>query len=225
MNCTLAIKRLVTDAPTLDAFNTFTSKTDGADKVFRVLTYVGRIILAYINKTGTRSIALSALLQSFSELRVLLRFFGLPKAIVWLESLLLQSKGDVNQLQLMQALSLLIYYPMEHVCFLSKKGFFPSIKPHEASLSRWSSRAWLFYLIVDLYLVYTEWKKLPDTIVSDDKDASVKEKRRLTIKALGIFGDLPLAITWSMEESFLSDSMVGVFGTISSITGISLRLM
>lgn len=224
----------------ISSFTRLVDKTDGCDKILRVICYSGKLIAVFLLKGGSRSREyarrLAPILASLTESRVVLRLFGIPQTIDWL--LNLNPKEDDYHYKLLQIISLLIYYPMEHAYYAAIKGAIV-LSPEKANaLSQWSCRAWFCYLLVDAWTVVKECRKENEkqamanearvAIAIDNKikrQLELEQRRnKLIVKMIGIFSDIPLALTWSFSRGFLSDFWIGLFGTMSSISGITLKM-
>lgn len=227
------------------------SATNGADKVIRTLLYVLRLLAARHSEYQKR---LSLLLPALSETRVVLRFFGLlhnHQAFLQLLCSLRKARGlsEQNAVALLQILAMYAYYPMEHLYWLDAKRVIRLPNGLGPLLSQWSCRAWLFSLLLDIYIIgwealrkYDKHQKLQSllkgrSVSANDLEriAEVNEKRlqevrelkgdlkRLGVRMIAALGDLPLAWTWSWEDSSLSPFLIGFFGSVSSLAGLYLK--
>nr|XP_018261609.1 uncharacterized protein I303_06049 [Kwoniella dejecticola CBS 10117]OBR83767.1 hypothetical protein I303_06049 [Kwoniella dejecticola CBS 10117] len=106
---------------------------------------------------------------SIGEARVIFRAFGLLPILTWLLSLHPQPVQSLQNLLLslhrrgltafhspktlptLQALSLLLYYPLEHLTWLSSKGVIPLSGRRAAKAGLWSVRFWALYVLLDIY--------------------------------------------------------------------------
>lgn len=223
--------------PHMDSFVSFVASTDNADKVLRVVCYAGRLVSAFLLRGGPGVAGygkrLAALLASVSEARVVLRLFGLPQTLHWLLQLDVSDRDF--QYRMLQVVSMLVYYPMEHVYWASMRGALTMADAEHLSIV--SCRAWFLYLAVEACLLLREWRQLEDPSTFPEADdrgriaealsetlkrqRQLKAKRRaLLLRTIAVLGDIPLALTWSVPRSFLSDTWIGMFGTASSIAGI-----
>lgn len=130
----------------------------------------------------------------------------------------------------MQTISMLIYYPAEHISFLGDLGAI-SMKPEtSAHFSRLSCRAWFVYIILDiardLGQLITIRKQLDDdqNFVKLEFLNELKNRQyALLLKFLINAADSILALSWSLPRASLSDSQVGFIGSISSVCGLLLQ--
>ncbi|WVQ68386.1 uncharacterized protein L199_006594 [Kwoniella botswanensis] len=103
---------------------------------------------------------------SIGEARVVFRAFGLLPILTWLLSLhphpiqslksLLQSGhlpslDSPKTLSTLQAISLLLYYPLEHLAWLGGKGVIPLGEKRMGWTGLWSVRFWALYVLLDIY--------------------------------------------------------------------------
>ncbi|WVF67564.1 hypothetical protein IAT40_002322 [Kwoniella sp. CBS 6097] len=106
---------------------------------------------------------------SVSEARVIMRAFGLLPILQWLlaihpnplkslRSLLLSfgspsslAQPSEKTLPTLQILSLLAYYPLEHITWLSRKGVVPLSAQRTGLAELWSVRFWALYVMLEIY--------------------------------------------------------------------------
>lgn len=228
----------------MDGFVKFTEGVDGVDKVLRLICYTGKLTLSFAHSHSTYRHRLQALLNSLADARIVLRLFGIPQTVLWLNGIVGDQKRGFQQhyIELIQIASLLIYYPAEHVYWSGIHGALDLSQESLMSWSRWSCRAWLLYLSIDLVVLIKQFICTPGHL--DCSAASTDSGIRLSVKvqehleteqklkaerelmlyrAMALLGDIPLALTWSARKSFLNDFWVGLLGTISSISLIKLQ--
>lgn len=130
----------------------------------------------------------------------------------------------------------MVYYPAEHVYWL---GIHDIIKIKNADdFSRWSCQAWGWYIVLDiiailmklerarkaLQLAEASGKRLEENDDTNSNIAALKNQiSDLRIKLIIHFGDLPLALHWSVTKSPMPKWGVGFFGSISSFAGLYLK--
>jgi hypothetical protein len=139
------------------------------------------------------------------------RFFGLPATI---EALYAWDDNSLeSQLGRMMTWSMMIYFPTEHIWYLS------SLKPTIITgidanwWSQLSCRAWAVYVILDIVGTLRKIMDLQSKIQSESSqkksDLSLLLKRYSIWLSVCLFGDLPLALQWSVSFLFsLSKSMM-----------------
>jgi hypothetical protein len=139
------------------------------------------------------------------------------KAISALERSSHASLTQLN-LQRLQGLSMLVFYPLEYISFFSSPlapvlhGISPS-KSLRAQI--WSIRAWGAYVFIQIVLLGQEWKELVrkerilTTCVADVRDKSDgagsirKRKRAIIYQLVANISRLPVIIHWCV--SFLAN--------------------
>lgn len=152
--------------------------------------------------------------------------------------------GEQNAVALLQILAMYAYYPMEHLYWLDAKKVITLPNTLGARLSQWSCQAWLFSLLLDIYILgwqalrkYEKHQKLQKPIgsaslerIAEVNEVRLKESKelkqeltKLGLKMIVALGDLPLAWAWSWEDSNLSPFLIGLFGSISSAVGLYLK--
>jgi hypothetical protein len=238
-------------------FSALIATTAGADKVIRTISYVVRIIVNYSQNKSKLIVHLSKLLPPLSDTRFVLRFFGLVYNINTFRSLLAKGnwwRDDSSMISMLQTLSMFFYYPCEHLYWLDSKKIIDLGEKMGAKLSKWSCRAWLFSVILDIYInglellqKYNQLCKLKTIMekqsyqeasfgsmerISEVNHRYCEEIRKvkadlykLTMSMVMSIGDLPLAWNWSLEESKLTPLVIGIFGTISSFAGLELKFL
>ncbi|KAI9914424.1 hypothetical protein PsorP6_007805 [Peronosclerospora sorghi] len=143
--------------PTLldvDKFSRFSSSTCHADKVYKTIGY-GLGVMGHLwpQKETETAVGLRAIASQISMARYVIRFTeGLNAYAAWKNGSWCCSDDDecVRRLVNVQALSMIIYHPLEHLAYV---GFVtPKLLNVDAmNLSRLSCRAWGVYLLLDLW--------------------------------------------------------------------------
>ncbi|WWC71443.1 uncharacterized protein I206_105399 [Kwoniella pini CBS 10737] len=132
---------------------------------------------------------------SVGEARVVFRAFGLLPILTWLLSLHpnplqsipklvysinkqgLAAFSSPKTLPTLQALSLLLYYPLEHLTWLYSKGVIPLNAQRAAKAGLWSVRFWALYVLLDIYkLRQTYSSLLQRTKLLRNSKPEIKEK-------------------------------------------------
>ncbi|KAA1065899.1 hypothetical protein PGT21_014689 [Puccinia graminis f. sp. tritici] len=176
------------------------STTSGADKSFMLLQY-SAIILRHLasrskNPTSNKSLVLrlAALSKLLSDARTTYRLWDLISIIQWLRSLnaLPPSGSKTVQIERLQVISMLIYYPLEHLYFLASKGVLPLSSRLINKAALYSCRAWAAYTLLHFFHLWEELKLLEP------------ERRRLQALQAGTDFDTPRkpnpAIATSLQE-------------------------
>lgn len=211
------------------------AQTQGIDKAYRLLVYGLLLIDRPSTATSPSFLArLQRLRPVLNETRVVLRLFGLlpiVRALMKMNEAENSSRDKkkektkkeeadqnwIQSLQKVQLLSMLVYYPCEHIYWLGAHQVL-LLKPGQGDAwSRWSCRAWALYLVLDLYIEYLERQK------QQDKKSESLLSALSSWSVINTLADLPLAIHWSLASYPLSNKAVAVLGLISTVAGIQLR--
>jgi len=220
----------------LSKFVQYTNSVGGADKVFRIICYTGKILLWWLKKTGRESLAkrFANFISPISETRVILRFFGLFGTI---QGFFYKDPDPfLNLMYLIENISMLVYYPSEHIAWASSREIIFGFDSNK--LYKWSCRAWLLYILLDILTDCNNFLKLKiksqimyKDVVDDQPDkipeehlADIKSLRQTNLlKFVQNFSDMVLAINWSVDNGPVSDLGLGVAGSIASFVGFYLR--
>jgi hypothetical protein len=205
----------------LEKYSAFVSKLGNADKIFRSASYL-LLLLASSSNTNSknsqmRSATLKKLYYLLSETRTQMRFFGLLPVI---EHFPMRVKTADEFLFLIQEVSMLLYYPAEHLYWLSvHTNLIFKSEELGGKLSRASCQAWSVYIIVELVKLTIKLSKS----VRDGKRSS-KEIKNILV-GMAIQGcDLILAVNWSLQSYPLNPFFIGLFGLISSLLDLNKSL-
>jgi hypothetical protein len=129
---------------------------------------------------------------------------GLLPIIQWL-SALERTPSSSRSLTRLQAFSLLAYYPLEHLSYLSSNKIIPLHPRLAAKFSLWSARAWAAYVVMQ---VWRDWRELNGTWSAKGKErevGSAKERLDVVKRDLVInLAYLPLTIHWCVFFWFTS---------------------
>ena len=150
----------------------------------------------------------------------------------------------------LQTISLLIYYPLENLSYLSSKGVFPLSPARELRWSVWSCRAWMAYVALEFVALWerrrslqirekalevrarqsmhTEGKLVSTSTVDGSEEpigAQMAELRGDWIgwyeDAMSNLGYAPLTVHWSVYQGvWTSQAWTGLFGTVACIAGL-----
>lgn len=75
----------------------------------------------------------------------------------WAESI--ESERKVSKLSLnverLQALSMIIYFPLEHLWYLAHHGVLPLKPATSGKIATWSCRFWMIYTVLQVRDLYT----------------------------------------------------------------------
>ncbi|TIA86687.1 hypothetical protein E3P99_03591 [Wallemia hederae] len=215
----------------LDKLIRYLSTWSGTDKLFMVIQYASKLIVWSLSKSK-RAQGVSASLRSLGGLvgdhRVLLRLWGLLPMLQWAESI--ESERKVSRLALnierLQALSMTVYYPLEHLWYLADHGVIPIKPATSGKIAIWSCRFWMLYTVLQLIHNYDD-----NAALIKDKERDIKEEKGVNRLAIDIqrrsivddtiinLAYLPLTLHWSLPSGLFSDdAWVGIFGTVAALT-------
>jgi hypothetical protein len=214
----------------LQKFDSFVSSVGGIDRAFRLLVYSLKIVSSKSSEENSKRF--SRLINSVSDARIVMRFFGTISMINSIPKVPLGESIEERIIQT-QTLSMLIYYPTELIYYLStNKILFLNLD--SGKWSRISCRAWAVYCFLDLLSLLIEVKPLMEKYLKhegkkggdDDKKWKEFKSKRFDylLRFLTICGDLPLSVHWSLESYPLSEFWVGVFGFLSAVSSTLIKL-
>jgi len=223
------------------------STTSGADKSFMLVQYAAILLRQLLSSSKlpkpnkshlvTRLAALSKLL---SDARTTYRLWDLISIIQWLRSLnsLPRSGSKPVQIERLQVMTMLIYYPLEHVYFLASKGIVPLPAGLINRAALYSCRAWAGYTILHFFHLWEELKRLePERRrlqalqMGSDKASSppssalasslqeMDERRAAVINGLVVnLAYTPLTIHWSLPNGlYNSETITGICGLVAAV--------
>ncbi|TIB66971.1 hypothetical protein E3P77_01898 [Wallemia ichthyophaga] len=223
------IKRIRPD--NFDKLIRYLSTWSGTDKFFMLIQYISKLVVWSSSKSNSAR-GLSASARSLGSLvgdhRVLLRLWGLLPMLQWAESI--ESERKVSKLSLnverLQALSMIIYFPLEHLWYLAHHGVLPLKPATSGKIATWSCRFWMIYTVLQLVHNYDN-----HALLLKDKQRDVQEEKGVNKLALdtqykAIVDDtiinlayLPLTLHWSLPTGiFSNDAWVGLFGSVAALT-------
>ena len=91
--------------------------------------------------------------KGFALLTYRLSALGLLPIIQWISSLERSPPSNKRLLNIerLQALSMLVYYPLEHLYYFGAHSVYPMSPKRLTSVSLWSSRAWAAYVVLHFF--------------------------------------------------------------------------
>jgi len=161
-------------------------------------------------------------------------FWGILAVMKGLSALERSSHASLAQLNLqrIQGISMLIFYPLEYISFFSSP-LAPVLYGVSASKSLraqiWSIRTWGAYVVLQIVLLGQEWKELvrkersPTTGIADVKDNNSirKRKRAITYQLLANIFRLPVILHWSVVGGIYNgDMLTNILSFISSLAAL-----
>ncbi|KAF8525899.1 peroxisomal biogenesis factor 11 [Hysterangium stoloniferum] len=243
----------VPESQTLDHAVRYLSTWSGSDKLFMVVQYFAKLIIPILElrarlqfRAGLRPTPKSVGAEKWSNLgsilgdsRTLWRTWGLLPIIQWLIALERSPPPTkyLHNIERLQGLSMLIYYPLEHIYYFAAHSLLPPrFSPSSAlnnKIAIWSCRAWAVYVALQFLHLKEDWKlyKLRERALrrnsgkSNGADEVLTEKMEVEQRKRAIWnefwvnvGYLPLTVHWSLEKGlFPNETWVGLFGTIAAI--------
>jgi len=163
----------------------FLCSVGGTDKVLMTIQYTSRIVYWNLVKNGKISAAqrLKNLEEPIDDFRVLLRYYGLVPLIQWIVHV--ETNPPPSKLLLninrMQNLVNVFYYPLEHAYWLGKHEVIPISKERTKKLREWSCRLWALYIILQFWNIWEEYKLLRqrETYISSIEMSEPKTEEEL----------------------------------------------
>ncbi|CAH0474283.1 unnamed protein product [Peronospora belbahrii] len=223
----------------VEKFVRFNSNTVHADKFYKTIGYgldaVGHLFAHLTQQETNTSQGLQAIASNISMARYVIRFTGgFESYVAWKNQSWCYEDDDeyVRRLVSFQALSMIMYYPLEHLSYL---GFIaPKLLNIDAmKYSRQSCRMWGVYILLDVYanalriraLMVKEKQILELQDLTDEERstqvASIQARRRelYYVQVRNLFYAGP-CIHWSLQQGFLSDRLVGFLCAAEAIVGL-----
>ncbi|CAI5732740.1 unnamed protein product [Peronospora farinosa] len=223
----------------VEKFARFSSTTFCADKFYKTIGYgvgaMGHLVMHMTQQETAISQGFQAIASNISMARYVIRFTGgFESYAAWKNGSWCYDDDDehVRRLVSLQALSMMIYYPLEHVSYV---GFVaPKLLTVDAmNISRQSCRAWGVYILLDIYAnalriraLTTKEKQLMEQqdLVDEERStqlASIQARRReLYYVQLRNFFYAGPCIHWSLEKGFLPDRLVSFLCAAEAIVGL-----
>ena len=171
----------------------------GTDKYFRIYDYlINYLVLVYPKSEIVKRLGI--LLPAISDARYLMRFGGIPETMYY-------HMFSNGWLDYAQNYSMLIYYPFEHIYWLSVKKVLQLKDTTTGFFGIWMCRGWLVYIVLDLYRNYLAYKKGP--LEKNSKADIIRNT-----------GDFIMCAHWSTYTGLISEKNCRIAGIISSVAGI-----
>ncbi|GAA5898489.1 hypothetical protein JCM6882_007795 [Rhodosporidiobolus microsporus] len=243
-------------SPTLARFNKLVGSQSGQDKLFMVYQYAAYVAVAVLNSKrfggkARRDLAvrIEKLRATISDARVLYRLFGLFPILSWAQSLNDPASQPADKqillLEKLQAWSMILYYPLEHIYYLAGKGVFKISPKRINTIALWSCRFWAAYVVLQIFHIRRSFQLLSldrialtrstrervrnggsvtEKAVEEEKaqmKALQKREKDLKRDCWVQAGYLPLTAHWSLTNGLLpSNTWVGVCGTVAAVAGL-----
>ncbi|KAJ2807122.1 hypothetical protein H4R20_001413 [Coemansia guatemalensis] len=231
----LALRRMLkSPAPTLDHIIRFLSSGSGHDKLWMITQYFTKIVVWLYAKRGYKSASerVRILSNLVADYRIMIRLTGLVPMSQFIRygeqfpapTPLLQWLNRVMNL------SLVCYYPLEHIYWLGAHRIIPLADNLVETSGYWSCRfwaAWVALQFVHLGEEYRVIKNRRQQIFTQGKSDAIKmqqeldaidaEKRSWNIQLLINACYFPLTLHWSTRGSTFPDVAVGACGTVAAL--------
>ncbi|KAJ2714849.1 hypothetical protein H4R19_001517 [Coemansia spiralis] len=231
----LAIRRVLRGpSPTLDHIVRFLASGSGHDKFWMVAQYFTKIVVWALARRGGKSVAERVRVFSslVSDYRIMIRLpglLGMAQAIRHSE----QCPAPTRALQWLDRamnLSLVCYYPLEHVYWLGAHRIVPLSDSAIEDAGYWSCRFWAAWVAMQFAHLGLEHRLIAARrkriLTRDSADAATMQKeldavdadsRSWRIQLLINACYFPLTLHWSVRGSTFPDAAVGVFGTVAAL--------
>ncbi|CDH58280.1 hypothetical protein RO3G_04077 [Lichtheimia corymbifera JMRC:FSU:9682] len=236
----LAIAKLLgPNTPTLDHFIRFFSTVRGTDKVLMFISYWSKVVIWFLQRRGVDpkiAMRIQNLAGPASDFRMLLRYYGLLPMIQYMKYLEYNKPPSKLTLHVerIQNLSMLFYYPLEHLYWLGAHQIVPMTENKANKISVWSCRAWAVWVILEFVRLGEQYrvlkhretgllKRIKAGDIESDEDpeaemASMKaERSSIFVNTMMNIGYFPLTLHWSREAGLIPDVVVGMCGGFASL--------
>ncbi|BGP17652.1 hypothetical protein JCM10213_001305 [Rhodosporidiobolus nylandii] len=252
---TLSLSPFDLPSPALAHFNRLAGSQSGQDKLFMVYQYAAYVAIALLNskRFGSKArrdlaVRMEKLRATISDARVLYRLFGLFPILSWAQSLNDPASQPQDKqillLEKLQAWSMLLYYPLEHIYYLAGKGVFKISPQRISSIAVWSCRFWAAYVVLQIFHIRRSFQLLRldrialtrttrERVRNGEVTQQAVEEEKAQMKALQKregdlkrdcwvqAGYLPLTAHWSLPNGLLpSNTWVGICGTVAAVAGL-----
>ncbi|GAA6015758.1 hypothetical protein JCM10207_008787 [Rhodosporidiobolus poonsookiae] len=242
-------------SPTLLRFNRLAGSQSGQDKLFMVYSYAAYVIVAALNskRLGNKArrelaVRIEKLRAVIADARVLYRLFGIFPIISWAQSLNDPASQPRDKqillLEKLQAWSMILYYPLEHIYYLAGKGVFKITPKRINTIALWSCRFWAAYVVLQIFHIRRSFQLLRleratltaatrERVRSGDVTPEAVQQEKELMRALAKresnlkrdcwvqAGYLPLTAHWSLPNGLLPNNVwVGVCGTVAAVAGL-----
>lgn len=210
----------------LARFNGIFNSVYSLDQGLRVLAYLCLLGMEGLRKAGMDNLEAAKAMADFyarvSDARFVNRFFSLPLMV---EGLLRLWKVKTTQAMLTRGMywSMLLYYPVEHVWWLSTLA--PKVIPIDSDKwSRVSCQAWAAYVVFDMcgtFLRFREAEKKGSAATDPSIRAECDKQMYLEKVWFSVeCADLIMALHWSVPQGPLSNIGIGIAGAYGGAAGL-----
>ncbi|KAH9815820.1 peroxisomal biogenesis factor 11 [Melampsora americana] len=212
------------------------STISGTDKCLMLIQYSALLLSKIDHRTSRLAISSKGLPQRFgalsgliSEARTTIRLLDLVGVVQWWRTLK-ESRGSVISrildIERLEVLSMLVYYPLEHIYFLTAKHVLPFSARTASKASLYSCRAWATYTFLHLSYLWHCIQQLnqeEDQYLEGDVEKKDRKKFHEQRAALmnGVIINLayaPLTLHWSLSQGlYRSESITALCGIVAAL--------
>ncbi|WFD19551.1 hypothetical protein MCAP1_001785 [Malassezia caprae] len=244
--------RRMPESKTLAHLVRFLGTWSGSDKFFMIAQYGSGLVIALLlswqrlrARRGPSALvaSLRAINGLTADARILFRIWAVLPMIQWMVGLE-RSPPPTRNLQFierLQALSMVVYSPMEAVAYLAMHKILPVTDAVQDWLWLYGCRLWAAYVVLDFWHIIEDHRVLRTNAraleksrghpgpagsekgMSDEQRetrrlwAGLRERKNMLLTQFWVnVGYLPLTVHWSVEGGFLTEGWVGFFGTIAA---------
>ncbi|KAG9013092.1 hypothetical protein FRB94_003926 [Tulasnella sp. JGI-2019a] len=195
------------------------------------------------------SLGLAKLAGIIGDSQMLFRLLGILPIMNWAAKLEQNPNPNPRLLTIerLQALSMLVYFPLDNLYFFGKHSLCPMTAQRKTSLSLWATRAWAAYVVLQLLhlredvnvlekrgqnlrVMIKEQKEKKDLVIptgptdSDMKAeyGAIKKKRSaLVLDFIANLAYFPQAVHWSLEKGYFGNELwLTVFGFVANVASL-----
>lgn len=194
------------------AFNKIFETPHKLDATLSTVCYGSLFISELMKRLKTKkghviAIKLKLLSSYLSDIRIFNRMWALLGLVPWAIDLIQTSRGDPWRLvHIFQAVSGVLLQLFENIGFVGDHHFTTQSDKLTYWFNIWCCRLWAGYVVSDLAMNFVDYRR---------NSRMSPSLRRSVISNLG---NLPLTVHWSLDSGCLSPLLVGLCGTMSSIT-------
>eukprot|EP01124_Arcella_intermedia_P019381 TRINITY_DN26695_c0_g1_i1.p1 TRINITY_DN26695_c0_g1~~TRINITY_DN26695_c0_g1_i1.p1 ORF type:complete len:210 (-),score=55.43 TRINITY_DN26695_c0_g1_i1:7-636(-) len=189
----------------------YSSTISGTDKLFMLVEFACKV---FVSKSPDSIKAnIQSLSSNLSDVRVQLRYTGLASVLLGFGNLQKQAAkpSPFLILKFVENFMNLLYFPMEHICWLASHKIINVSKETQDYLGLLSSRVWLVSVLLYYIHLFIDLKRISP---KNPKEAE-KEQRRILLEGLINSSYLPMALHYGTSIKF--PNSVNHFGLLAAI--------
>ena len=124
----------------------------------------------------------------------------------------------LNRLSKVQALSMLIYHPLEHYTWVGYTSPKTCDEGRVDGAMRGSCQLWVVWILVEFLNIRHRWAKVDASDASDEEKAAAKAD--LKWRTGNMVADLVLGVHWSVKGGIgLTEPVIGLLGLFGALVG------